>query len=130
SVRLGTTVLRAADRVVETDGSAVEGDFVIGADGLRSVVRESLFGPEPPRYGGHRAWRASVEAEHELARDTFVEAWGVGGGAGFGPVGGGRVYWYVFRAQPEAEEPPADPKAEFLRLYGDRLGPIPALIAA
>jgi 2-polyprenyl-6-methoxyphenol hydroxylase-like FAD-dependent oxidoreductase len=32
---------------------------VVGADGINSVVRRSLFGEEPLRYGGHRAWPRS-----------------------------------------------------------------------
>ena len=34
------------------DGSEVEADAVIGADGIHSAVRESLFGPQSPRFTG------------------------------------------------------------------------------
>jgi salicylate hydroxylase len=42
------------------DGREVEGDAVIGADGIKSVVRETLFGADQPRFTGQMAWRAMV----------------------------------------------------------------------
>ena len=45
------------------DGSAVEGDVVIGADGIHSAVRESLFGRIEPRFTGCICWRGLVPAE-------------------------------------------------------------------
>jgi 6-hydroxynicotinate 3-monooxygenase len=40
------------------DGSTAEADLVIGADGVASKVRESLLGPDRPRYTGRVAHRA------------------------------------------------------------------------
>ncbi len=37
-------------------------DVLIGADGVHSLVREGLFGPESPRFTGNVAWRALVAA--------------------------------------------------------------------
>ncbi|WP_299549580.1 FAD-dependent monooxygenase [uncultured Tateyamaria sp.] len=42
------------------DGSRVSGDLVVGADGLHSVVRHQMLGPDKPRYTGNIAWRAVV----------------------------------------------------------------------
>jgi salicylate hydroxylase len=42
------------------DGSEIEADVIVGADGIRSVVRESLFGPEAPRFTGCVCWRGLV----------------------------------------------------------------------
>lgn len=39
------------------DGSGARCDLLIGADGLKSVVREG-FDPRPPRFSGHIAFRA------------------------------------------------------------------------
>jgi len=53
-----------ADRVVLifSDGSRAEAEFVIGADGINSRVRELLLGPETPVYTGHVAHRAIFPA--------------------------------------------------------------------
>jgi salicylate hydroxylase len=42
------------------DGSVFQADVMVGADGIHSVVRSSLFGDEPPRYTGNMCWRAVV----------------------------------------------------------------------
>jgi 2-polyprenyl-6-methoxyphenol hydroxylase-like FAD-dependent oxidoreductase len=129
-LRLATMCIGASEdgRVLLDDGDAAVADIVIGADGIRSTVRRSLFGEEPLRYGGHRAWRAGTHFEDERVRDRFVEVWGVGGGFGFGPAGPGRVYWYCFEAVPERAPAPDRPRDEFLRRYGAWFDPIPALI--
>ena len=41
-------------------GKSIEADLVIGADGVRSAVRESLFGKDKPRYTGQTCFRAMV----------------------------------------------------------------------
>ena len=55
---------RRADRrravLTFADGSNADADVVIGADGIRSAVRESLFGPDAPRFTGHIVWRGLV----------------------------------------------------------------------
>jgi salicylate hydroxylase len=43
-----------------TDGREVEADVVVGADGIHSVVRESLFGPGAPRFTGKICYRSVV----------------------------------------------------------------------
>ena len=42
------------------DGSTQLGDIVIGADGLHSVIRAQMLGPDRPRYTGNVAWRTVV----------------------------------------------------------------------
>jgi 2-polyprenyl-6-methoxyphenol hydroxylase-like FAD-dependent oxidoreductase len=129
-LRLGTTCIGASEdgRVLLDGSETVTADFVVGADGIRSTVRRSLFDDEPLRYGGHRAWRAGTRCDDERVRDRFVEVWGVGGGFGFGPAGQDRVYWYCFEAVPEGTPAPERPRDEFLRRYGSWFDPIPALI--
>ncbi|WP_413674961.1 FAD-dependent oxidoreductase [Massilia cellulosiltytica] len=64
NVRLGTTFTRIEQDasgvdVTFTDGSTSRYDLVIGADGLYSKVRETVFPDAPkPRYSGQGVWRA------------------------------------------------------------------------
>lgn len=44
------------------DGTQVSADLAIGADGVHSVVRESLWGAEAPRFTGRVAYRTTFPA--------------------------------------------------------------------
>jgi salicylate hydroxylase len=45
------------------DGSEVEADLILGADGIHSAVRASLFGPDAPRFTGKICYRSVVPVE-------------------------------------------------------------------
>jgi len=42
------------------DGKTIEADLIVGADGIRSAVRHSLFGETAPRFTGSVCWRGLV----------------------------------------------------------------------
>ena len=71
-----TAFTQDRDRVVAhfSDGSVAAGDVLIGADGLRSTVRQQCLPAVAPLYAGYVAWRA-VLPEHMLPpaihRDLF-----------------------------------------------------------
>ena len=44
------------------DGQEVSGDILIGADGIKSTLREQMLGADRPRFTGNVAWRAVVPA--------------------------------------------------------------------
>jgi 2-polyprenyl-6-methoxyphenol hydroxylase-like FAD-dependent oxidoreductase len=46
-----------------TDGSSREGDFLLGADGLRSTVRQACLPEVAPLYAGYVAWRSLLPEE-------------------------------------------------------------------
>lgn len=45
-----------------TNGVRVRADAVIGADGVHSIIRETLLGPEQPRFTGRVAYRTTFPA--------------------------------------------------------------------
>jgi salicylate hydroxylase/6-hydroxynicotinate 3-monooxygenase len=45
-----------------SDGTQVRADMVVGADGVHSLVRETLLGPEQPRFTGRVAYRTTFPA--------------------------------------------------------------------
>ena len=92
-------------------GREERADVLIGADGLRSVVRRQLVGASEPRASGAVAWRAAVELPHELVRQIPVgEYWGEGRLFGLLPMGRDHVYWFAGWRAPE--HGPADPEED------------------
>jgi 6-hydroxynicotinate 3-monooxygenase len=69
---------RSAPTLAFADGSKVEAEAVIGADGIHSVVREALFGAERPRYTGRVAYRATYSTARidSIAIDERAKWWG------------------------------------------------------
>ncbi len=75
--------------LVLASGERLEADILVGADGIRSVVREALFGPAAPRFTGNVAWRGLVPAARLEGADIRpVAALWMGPGAHF-------VHYYV-----------------------------------
>lgn len=75
-VRLGHKLERIEDRgdhAVATfaNGTSVQADLVLGADGIKSTVREQLFSDQQPVFAGEHAYRAVVDADaaHGLVQD-------------------------------------------------------------
>jgi salicylate hydroxylase len=52
------------------NGAKVEAEFVIGADGVRSVIRQSLYGQDNPTYTGQMVWRALLNSR-DVPRDVL-----------------------------------------------------------
>jgi salicylate hydroxylase len=57
------------------DGSRHEGDVLIGADGIHSVVREQVFKPDAPRASGYVTWRGVVDTADIAHLDIPVSAY-------------------------------------------------------
>ncbi len=93
TLRLGETVAACpgdgTPSLVLASGERLEADVMVGADGLRSLVREALFGPATPRFTGNIAWRGLIPAERLEGADIRpVAALWMGPGAHF-------VHYYV-----------------------------------
>jgi 2-polyprenyl-6-methoxyphenol hydroxylase-like FAD-dependent oxidoreductase len=129
-VRLGveiTAVEQHEDGVVArgTDGSEEEGDLLLGADGLSSVIRSAIADVQP-RYVGYTAWRGISAAAVEPGRLT--ESWGVGERFGLVDIGRGRTYWFATKNAPEGEpDEPEGKKAEIVRRFSGWHEPIAAI---
>jgi len=92
-VHLGHRLTGLADRGDRVEarfagGASAEVDVLVGADGIHSVVRDELFGPEKPHFTGCIAYRGLVPAERlrELGLEVTAQIW----------MGSGRHFVHYF----------------------------------
>lgn len=78
SIRLGHRLadLTPEGRMRFANGAEARADVLVGADGVRSVVRDRLYPTEPPRFTGQVAWRGLVPAA-ALPAEVAVEPPGI-----------------------------------------------------
>lgn len=93
NIRFGVRCIAVAQRensavAILESGEEIEADVVVGADGIKSAVRESLFGEDEPEFTGNVAWRFTVPEESLVEPiEPAVTNW-------LGP-GGHVVHYYV-----------------------------------
>ncbi|GHE47946.1 monooxygenase [Streptomyces longispororuber] len=115
--------------VTTADGDDLEADLVVGADGINSAVRATLFPEHPgPVYTGFTAWRLIVPAPRRPLEPH--ETWGRGGLWGTQPLKDGRVYAYATALVPPGGRAPDDERAELTRRFAAWHDPIPEIVAA
>ncbi len=94
-LRFGTALERLAfaDRPeLVVDGAPLSCDLLIGADGIRSQVRQALFPAFVTRYSGVTCFRFVVDKQ--WTNEVF-EMWGPGKRVGVVPIGQGKTYVFL-----------------------------------
>lgn len=106
TLRLGVTVTSLHDhadgvQVQFSDGSQARHDLLIGADGVHSWVRDTVF-PEAarPQYTGQAVWRCNLP---RLAGLDALQAYNGPVGAGLVPISADLMY--LFLTTPEPDNP-------------------------
>lgn len=89
-------------------------DLVIGADGLRSHVREQIAGAPRYRYSGVTCFRGLVD---NPGIDRAIEAWGGRSRVGVVPLRDGKLYYFLVVSAPARAPAPVFPAA-FRELFG------------
>ncbi|WP_276485139.1 FAD-dependent monooxygenase [Paraflavitalea pollutisoli] len=115
------SIIEGTDHVAVhfSDGSEAKANIVIGADGIRSAVRESHIETGRYRYSGQTCWRAIVPIDlpaKELV--TASEVWSNKGGglrAMYMQVGPKQVYWWMTVGRPEGSQWVPDQALAFIR---------------
>ncbi len=114
-----------------SDGRTAEGDVLVGADGLRSVVRAALHGETEPSYAGYTSWRGICPNRGRVPEGLGRECWGAGRRFGFLEIGHDEVYWFATGDAPlGGADPPAGAAATLARELAAWAPPVASLLAA
>lgn len=133
-VSLGTSVdkLEQHEDSVDvrlSDGREQRYGLVVGADGLRSRVRELVFGDDRIRYAGYTCWRLVVASPVEAAE--MREMWGRGQRFGVVPIDAERLYCFAVANAPRGEPDPSDGRLErFRERFAGFGGQVPEILRA
>ncbi|MGH0033799.1 MAG: FAD-dependent monooxygenase [Myxococcota bacterium] len=133
-VSLGTTVekLEQHEGHVEallSDGRVRRCALVVGADGLRSRVRELLFPGDRILYSGYTCWRLVIPSPVE--RIELREMWGRGRRFGIVPVDEERIYCFAVANAPRGEPDPDEGRLDrFRRRFAGFGGQVPEILGA
>jgi 2-polyprenyl-6-methoxyphenol hydroxylase-like FAD-dependent oxidoreductase len=131
-VRVGVTFTVLDDdgskvTVETTDGESREYDLVIGADGLYSQVRQTIFPDAPvPKYTGQLCWRYNLPRIEGL--DGIWTFPGPGGNTGLVPLADDLMYIFTTSTAPGAE-PPRIEQTGIAAVYREHLSPFGGIVA-
>ncbi len=100
-------------------GDEERGDILIGADGIKSVVRQQLHGWTEPHYSGITAWRAICDfASPQIPVGEMCIYWGPGARILHYHVSGQRLYWLsLVKSPPRLRDPEGGSKAAVTARY-------------
>lgn len=134
-VRLGVTVTKIDERdaakpvaLTLSDGTALACDALVGADGIRSQIREYLFGKIEPVYTGFGVWRSTHAKPENI--DTKIMLMGVGTRLGIMPISKDQLYIFGTTREPGKPHYPRDTwHTEMLAKFAGFGGPVAPLLA-
>jgi 2-polyprenyl-6-methoxyphenol hydroxylase-like FAD-dependent oxidoreductase len=130
-IRMGVTVAELENEgtrcsVKFTDGTEGSYQLVIGADGINSKIRNTVFGHYEPHYIGSSVWRYPFQRPAEL--ETGYMFFGKKTKVGLIPMTADTIYMFIVAA--EGDDNPFIPQSEFVEKMQNHLREFPAKMVA
>jgi 2-polyprenyl-6-methoxyphenol hydroxylase-like FAD-dependent oxidoreductase len=130
-VRLDATVIAldhdgSGVRASFADGSTGVYDLAVGADGVHSWVRSTVFGGADATFVGQASWRFLVDGFPEISDRTVL----IGRGKAFLmlPLGGGQIYCYADVNAAHPVDPTGADPSKLVESHGDFAQPVMRII--
>lgn len=129
---MGCETVTAVDppSVSFAEGTRIQPDILIGADGINSTVRDAVAPNTAPRTFDGLVYRAIASVPLPAAfQSQGVEVWGEGTYSGGAPIGDDRYYWFATAADPgtTATSSP-QPSSSFVAQLASFPEPIPTVV--
>ncbi|AHG01723.1 hypothetical protein HALLA_00095 (plasmid) [Halostagnicola larsenii XH-48] len=115
------------------DGTHIQPDILIGADGIDSSVRDVIAAGIEPQALESIVYRAVTTVDlPEAYRSQGVEIWGNGTYTGGAPIDADRFYWFATAPGPAPADStgPVDTIAALRNRYADYPEPIPTVVGS
>ncbi|XP_023876109.1 zeaxanthin epoxidase, chloroplastic [Quercus suber] len=139
---VGSEIVRNKSKVVDfledpnkvtailQDGQQYDGDILVGADGIWSIVRSKLFGEQEANYSSYTCYSGLTNFV-----PPYIDIVGYRVFLGLNQyfvasdVGNGKMQWYAFHKEPQRNtDPPKGKKKRLLELFGNWCNEVITLI--
>jgi 2-polyprenyl-6-methoxyphenol hydroxylase-like FAD-dependent oxidoreductase len=116
--------------VLLEDGTLLEGDALIAADGIHSSIRKKCLPHIEPRFSGYTCWRAVVNVPNRnVVNEEFTETWGSKGRFGIVPLKDNQIYWFAcINAPYQSKTMSMFTTADLYHQFREYHSPIPELL--
>ena len=116
--------------IVFEDGSSLNADYIIVAEGIHSTARKQFLPQSATRYSGYTCWRGVVKVPG-LDIQEASETWGKNGRFGIAPIGEGQIYWFAVKnARANDQHMRSLKTSDLLKIYSEYHEPIVSIIRA
>lgn len=81
-------------QIIMEDGSTLQTNYLIVAEGIHSPLRNAITSDFPVRYSGYTCWRG-ITNNTDLNITETSETWGKEGRFGIVPLANNQIYWFA-----------------------------------
>lgn len=109
------------------NGTNIETQILIGADGIKSNVRKQIINDGDPIYRGHNIWRGIATLEN-IPLGYASETWGKGARVGIVPIKDNKFgWWATLNEDKNQSDEPRGTLNKLIDIFGNWHEPIPQL---